>query len=66
MHMISNQQRQDVIDFLTSSIELTADKGSNRVYNLKRRAGLLVRKLKDNKEIDYQLVKRLKDELKKD
>lgn len=65
MHMISNQQRQDVIDFLTSFIELTADKGSNRVYNLKRRAGLLVRKLKDNKEIDYQLVKRLKDELKK-
>ena len=62
MHMISNQQRQDVIDFLTSFIELTADKGSNRVYNLKRRAGLLVRKLKDNKEI----VKRLKDELKKD
>lgn len=34
MHMISNQQRQDVIDFLTSFIELTADKGSNRVYNL--------------------------------
>lgn len=66
MHMISNHQRQDVIDFLTSFIELTADKGSNRVYNLKRRAGLLVRKLKDNKEIDYQLVKRLKDELKKD
>lgn len=66
MHMISNQQRQDVIDFLTSFIELTADKSSNRVYNLKRRAGLLVRKLKDNKEIDYQLVKRLKDELKKD
>lgn len=29
MHMISNQQRQDVIDFLTSFIELTADKGSN-------------------------------------
>lgn len=66
MHLISNQQRQDVIDFLTSFIELTADKGSNREYNLKRRAGLLVRKLKDNKEIDYQLVKRLKDELKKD
>ena len=66
MHMISNQQRQDVIDFLTSFVELTADKDSNRVYNLKRRAGLLVRKLKDNKEIDYQLIKRLKDELKKD
>lgn len=28
MHMISNQQRQDVIDFLTSFIELTADKAA--------------------------------------
>lgn len=66
MHLISNQQRQDVIDFLTSFIELTADKGSNLVYNLKRRAGLLVKKLKDNNETDYKLIKRLKDELKKD
>lgn len=66
MHLISNQQRHEVIDFLTSFIELTADNGSTKVYNLKRRAGLLIKKLKDNKEIDYQLVKRIKDELKKD
>lgn len=66
MHLISNQQRHDVIDFLTSFIELTADNGNNRVYNLKRRAGLLVKKLRDNKEIDYKLIKQLKDELKKD
>lgn len=66
MHLISNQQRQDVIDFLTAFIELTDDKGNNRVYNLKRRAGLLVKKLRDNKDIDYKLVKQLKDELKKD
>lgn len=66
MHLISNQQRREVIDFLTAFIELTADNGNNKVYNLKRRAGLLVRKLKDNKEIDYKLIKQLKDELKKD
>lgn len=66
MHLISNQQRHEVIDFLTAFIELTADNGSNRVYNLKRRAGLLVKKLKSNEEIDYKLIKRLKDELKKD
>ena len=66
MHLISNQQRREVIDFLTAFIELTADNGSNRVYNLKRRAGLLVKKLKNNEEIDYKLIKRLKDELKKD
>ena len=66
MHLISNQQRREVIDFLTVFIELTADNGNNKVYNFKRRAGLLVRKLKDNKEIDYKLIKQLKDELKKD
>lgn len=66
MHLISNQQRREVIDFLTAFIELTADNGNNRVYNLKRRAGLLVKKLKSNEEIDYKLIKRLKDELKKD
>lgn len=66
MHLISNQQRREVIDFLTAFIELTADNGNNRVYNLKRRAGLLVKKLKNNEEIDYKLIKRLKDELKKD
>lgn len=66
MHLISNQQRREVIDFLTAFIELTADKGNNRIYNLKRRAGLLVKKLQGNKEIDYELIKKLKDELKKD
>ena len=40
----------------------TADGGSNRIYNLKRRAGLLVRKLKENKEISNELVKAIKDE----
>lgn len=63
MYLISNQQRREVIDFLTSFIELTADNGDNRVYNLKRRAGLLVRKLENSKEIDCKLIKRLKDEL---
>lgn len=60
MHLISNQQQRDVIDFLTSFIEMTDDEGNNRVYNLKRRAGLLVKKLRKNKEIDYQLIKQLK------
>ncbi len=62
MHLISNQQRHEVIDFLTSFIELTADNGSNKVYNLKRRAGLLVRKLNNNQEISNELVKAIKNE----
>lgn len=64
MYLISNPARRKVMDFLTSFIELTADNGDNRVYNLKRRAGLLVKKLKDKEETDYKLIKRLKDELK--
>lgn len=62
MHLISNQQRREAVEFLTAFIELTADGGRNRIYNLKRRAGLLVRKLKENKEISNELVKAIKDE----
>lgn len=62
MHLISNQQRREVVEFLTAFIELTPDGGSNRIFNQKRRAGLLVRKLKENKEISNELVKAIKDE----
>ncbi|MBE6177364.1 MAG: hypothetical protein IJN51_01015 [Alistipes sp.] len=65
MHLISNQQRREIIDFLTAFIELTADNGSTKVYNQKRRAGRLVKKLKENNEIDLSLVKALKDEHKR-
>ena len=60
MHLISNQQRREMIDFLTAFVEMTADT-SNKVINQKRRAGRLVRKLKENKEIDLSLVKALKN-----
>lgn len=60
MHLISNQQRREIIDFLTAFVEMTADT-SNKVINQKRRAGRLVRKLKENKEIDLSLVKALKN-----
>lgn len=60
MHLISNRQRQEAIDFLTSFIELTADNGSNRVRNLKRRAGLLIKKLERSEELSNELVKAIK------
>lgn len=60
MHLISNQQRREIIDFLTAFVEMTADT-SNKVINQKRRAGRLVRKLKENKEIELSLVKSLKN-----
>ena len=60
MHLISNRQRQEAIDFLTSFIELTADNGSNRVRNLKRRTGLLIKRLKESKELSNELAKAIK------
>ena len=60
MHLIRNQQRREIIDFLTAFVEMTADT-SNKVINQKRRAGRLVRKLKENKEIELSLVKSLKN-----
>lgn len=60
MHLISNQQRREIIDFLTAFIELTGNNGSIKVCNQKRRAGRLVKKLKENNGIDLSLVKALK------
>lgn len=50
MYLISNQSRQDAIGFLTAFIAMTDDKGSNKVFNLKRRAGLLAKNLKKAKK----------------
>lgn len=61
MHLISNRQRREIVEFLSAFIELTADGGNNRIYNLKRRAGLLVRKLQKNEEISNELIKEIKN-----
>ena len=61
MFLISNQQRREVVDFLTAFVELTDDKGSNRIYNMKRRAGLLIKKLNKKEEISIELIKALKN-----
>lgn len=63
MHLISNQQRREVVEFLTAFIELTPDGGSNRIFNQKRRAGLLVRKLKENQEISNETAKAIKKQM---
>lgn len=61
MHLISNQQRREIIDFLTVFVEMKADNSSNKLFNQQRRAGRLIKKLKENKEIDLSLVKALKN-----
>lgn len=57
MHLISNQQRREIIDFLTAFVEMKADNSSTKVFNQKRRAGRFIKKLRENKEIDLSLVK---------
>ena len=64
MFLISNQQRREVVDFLTAFVELTADNGSNRIHNMKRRAGLLIKKLNRKEEISIELIKALKNGIK--
>lgn len=64
MFLISNQQRREVVDFLTAFVELAADNGSNRIHNMKRRAGLLIKKLNKKEEISIELIKALKNGIK--
>lgn len=61
MHLISNQQRREIIDFLTAFVEMKADNSNIKVLNQKRRARRLIKKLRENKEIDLSLVKALKN-----
>ena len=61
MHLISNQQRREIIDFLTAFVEMKADNSNTKVFIQKRRAGRLIKKLRENKEIDLSLVKALKN-----
>lgn len=60
MHLISNQQRREIIALLYALIEMTADDKRTKGANRKRRAGLLVKKLLHSQEVDKSLVKTLK------
>lgn len=59
MKVISNRALEEVQEFLQAFIELTPDRGSNRVYNQKRRAGLLIKKLNKAKEVTKEQIKNI-------
>lgn len=59
MKVISNRALEEVQEFLQVFIELTPDRGSNRVYNQKRRAGLLMKKLNKAKEVTKEQIKNI-------
>ncbi|EJW91754.1 hypothetical protein EVA_20134 [gut metagenome] len=59
MKVISNRALEEVQEFLHAFIELTPDGGSNRVFNQKRRAGLLIKKIAKAKEITKEQLKQI-------
>lgn len=52
MYAISNQQRDDMIRFLDALKDLPAK--DTRTYNLKRRAGILKRKLEKKQPVSLK------------
>lgn len=62
MYLISNRQRQEAMAILSVFIEMTADNSSYRIRDLRRRAGLLVKRLEETESMDIRTVKRLKAE----
>lgn len=55
MYAISNQQQEDLIMLLAALKDLP-DK-DNRTINIKRRAGILIKKLAKAKQVSYEQIK---------
>lgn len=60
MHLISNQQRREALEFLQEYVEMKSGKRSLRELNKQRRAVLLIKKLIYSKEIDFKFAKAMK------
>lgn len=60
MHLISNQQRREALEFLQEYVEMKAGKRSLRELNKQRRAVLLIKKLIYSKEIEFKFAKAMK------
>lgn len=60
MHLISNQQRREALEFLQEYVEMKSGNRSLRELNKQRRAVLLIKKLINSKEIDFKFAKAMK------
>ena len=58
MYATSNQQRDNIIKFLAALQDLPGK--DVKTINLKRRAGIMIKKLNKAKYLDYEDVKHLK------
>nr|DAL13650.1 MAG TPA_asm: RNA polymerase sigma factor [Caudoviricetes sp.] len=62
MYVISNKQLEDIQTFLAAFKSLPAE--DNKTFNLKRRAGITIKKLAKAQQINNEQLKRIQDERK--
>lgn len=58
MYAVSNQQRDEIVKLLAALKDLPeTDKRETKTFNLKRRAGIMIKKLNKAKKISYEDIK---------
>lgn len=58
MYAISNQQRDEIVKLLAALKDLPeTDKKDTKTFNIKRRAGIMIKKLNKSKKINYEDIK---------
>lgn len=57
MYVISNKQRDEILIFLAALKDLPVK--NNKDFNLKRRAGIMIKKLQKAKSISHDEVKNI-------
>lgn len=58
MYAVSNQQRDEIIKLLSALKDLpVTDKKDTKTFNIKRRAGIMIKKLNKSKKINYEDIK---------
>lgn len=58
MYAVSNQQRDEIIKLLAALKDLPeTDKRETKTFNIKRRAGIMIKKLNKSKKISYEDIK---------
>lgn len=55
MYAISNQQRDEIVKLLAALKDLPEK--DTKTFNIKRRAGIIIKKLNHSKQISYEHIK---------
>lgn len=58
MYAVSNQQRDEIVKLLAALKDLPEmDKRETKTFNIKRRAGIMIKKLNKLKKFSYEDIK---------